>query len=439
MATINKNPVDIERGIFDYIGAGSPATVLAAAAVGSTYRQIDGGAGSMTWQKTTAGWEQLQSTGWSQAAADLLYAILAASNTMTNSVPFIFNGTTSNWLLWSTAGVAPPTLTAARSVGTKLILYPAFVASSQADYAIGIDSSVMWFGLPSASEQFKWYGGLTVLGVLGSMGLSLFGGLILAGSGNLPAAVNSGLLYLAAGYASPVIGRIFVGDGTGWELRFAKRIGGITTDLVTITDSGNITAIGFFNGAANKGVLIGNSYFGQQGSGYGEVGYNNNDGTGNSNYKVTDYASRIRFNVGGFSFQTAPSGTAGGAITWTEKGLLELGGRFTVTAAINAGGQLRATGWWISGDSTGLGAELGISGGAAFLYCYNRTSNQYADMNIGGVAINFAPRSAGGGGGSNTVYIDDGSNTKRQVACIIVSSAAPTTETAPDGTIWIRT
>jgi hypothetical protein len=109
--------------------------------------------------------------------------------------------------------------------------------------------------------------------------------------------------------------------------------------------------------------------------------------------------------------------------------------RVVGNASINAGGQLRATGWWVSGDSVGIGGELGVSGGQVYLYSYNRTSGAYGVLNLGGSTINLTT----GGSGANTVYIDDGSNTKRQVACIVISSSAPTTDTAPDGTLWVRT
>lgn len=102
--------------------------------------------------------------------------------------------------------------------------------------------------------------------------------------------------------------------------------------------------------------------------------------------------------------------------------------------SLNTKGQLRATGWFASGDMTGLGAELGVSSGLVYLIAFNRSTSAYAPLQLSGSVINLIPT-----GGANTVYIDDGSNTKRQVACIIISSSAPTTETAPDGTIWIRT
>ena len=59
---------------------------------------------------------------------------------------------TKNTILFSQAGVAPPTFNT-RSIGTKLVLYP-IVNSSNLDYAIGVDNNTMWF---SASSSFKWH------------------------------------------------------------------------------------------------------------------------------------------------------------------------------------------------------------------------------------------------------------------------------------------
>lgn len=45
--------------------------------------------------------------------------------------------------------------------------------------------------------------------------------------------------YLAGNYASPVTGRLFIGDGTGWQFHFSKRSASVSTDLFTLLDSGN--------------------------------------------------------------------------------------------------------------------------------------------------------------------------------------------------------
>jgi fibronectin-binding autotransporter adhesin len=54
-------------------------------------------------------------------------------------------------------------------------------------------------------------------------------------------------------FESPVT-RIYTGDGTGYSTRFSQRVGSVTTDLVTITDTGNVTIAGLLTASANINV-----------------------------------------------------------------------------------------------------------------------------------------------------------------------------------------
>lgn len=65
------------------------------------------------------------------------------------------NNATSNWITFSTNGVAAPATTT-RSAGTKLALYPSLNAT-QVDYAIGIESNHMWFSTDNATTGVKFY------------------------------------------------------------------------------------------------------------------------------------------------------------------------------------------------------------------------------------------------------------------------------------------
>jgi len=100
-----RTPIDLNLQIHDYIGNGVPTTALANAAVGSLYRQLDGGSGSTLWQKTSAGsWEPLQSSSWSQAAADARYLRLTGgtlSGTLTLNAQLVgaFGATTTGGVL----------------------------------------------------------------------------------------------------------------------------------------------------------------------------------------------------------------------------------------------------------------------------------------------------------------------------------------------------
>jgi hypothetical protein len=59
------------------------------------------------------------------------------------------------------------------------------------------------------------------------------GGLQLGGAATLGAAAF-GLFDIEGGTRM----RYFVGDGTGYEMNFSKRVGGVTSDLIRITDVG---------------------------------------------------------------------------------------------------------------------------------------------------------------------------------------------------------
>ena len=65
-------------------------------------------------------------------------------------------------------GFAPPAFTT-RSVGTKIFVNGSIGASS-ADYAIGTDTNTLWNSVPTTTQQFKWYGGTTLVATLSGTG-----------------------------------------------------------------------------------------------------------------------------------------------------------------------------------------------------------------------------------------------------------------------------
>ena len=68
--------------------------------------------------------------------------------------------------------------------------------------------------------------------------LQVNGALSLTNTTLLPDQTNYNL-YMAGGHGSPVLGKIYVGDGSGWRLNFSSRTGGVDTDLYAFTDVGN--------------------------------------------------------------------------------------------------------------------------------------------------------------------------------------------------------
>lgn len=81
---------------------------------------------------------------------------------------------TANWFqsLRTGSSVGAPTTTT-RSIGTRLVL-TSTLSSTLVDYAIGHESSNMWFSVPDSARNFKWYAGTTQIAQLtGSGNLNL--------------------------------------------------------------------------------------------------------------------------------------------------------------------------------------------------------------------------------------------------------------------------
>ena len=82
-----------------------------------------------------------------------------ANNTATGGGQIYLNGSTGNRIDFSTAGTAAPAVTT-RSAGTKIVFNPS-ISSTAVDYAMGMDSSTLWYSVPTTAENHKWYGGTT--------------------------------------------------------------------------------------------------------------------------------------------------------------------------------------------------------------------------------------------------------------------------------------
>lgn len=81
-------------------------------------------------------------------------------------------GTTiNNSLVFAKSGTAIPSITA-RSLGTRIILFPTLTASSTADFAIGMHSNGIWYGNSTTTNVHQFYGGATNLFSIGNGALS---------------------------------------------------------------------------------------------------------------------------------------------------------------------------------------------------------------------------------------------------------------------------
>jgi hypothetical protein len=122
-------------------------------------------------------------------------------------------GTQTQRINWSGSGVAAPQFNSS-STGTKLLLYPA-VSSGSADYAIGIENSTIWYGVPNASSGyfFKWYGGTTnIMQLEGSGALTLTTPTLLTTGTGTASVFNTNATTLNMGGAATTVS---IGSSTG--------------------------------------------------------------------------------------------------------------------------------------------------------------------------------------------------------------------------------
>ncbi|UWZ85278.1 discoidin domain-containing protein [Occallatibacter riparius] len=107
----------------------------------------------------------------------------------------------------------------------------------------GMSGQELWSTLPGINSNnvvLSTTGNVGVGTTTPTVSLDVNGSIRAGGNGaDLPAATNYNPV-LSGGFASPTIGRLFIGDGTGWKFYFSKRSSSVTTDLITFADSGYV-------------------------------------------------------------------------------------------------------------------------------------------------------------------------------------------------------
>jgi hypothetical protein len=134
------------------------------------------------------------------------------------------NGATSRVIDFGTTGVAAPA-NSTRSAGTKLLLNDA-LSGGALDYAIGIDSNVLWFSVPISTDAFKWY----YNNAGAQVGMTLTAGALVVAT-----SVNAGALTCTTVAASGAITISVAGTTTTFALNFT----GTTSRTITFGGTGN--------------------------------------------------------------------------------------------------------------------------------------------------------------------------------------------------------
>jgi len=144
------------------------------------------------------------------------------------------SGTTSNKVVFNLQGFGPPTYNS-YSPGAKVVLYDS-IGPADAGYAIGIDSSTMWFGTDIAPSNFEYYQGNVKIASIESSGI-----------------VANAVTYTGtAGTAGQVL--TTYANGVTYFANASSTFGNITTGTISasgaVTSAGNMTSVGTIQGSA---------------------------------------------------------------------------------------------------------------------------------------------------------------------------------------------
>lgn len=188
-----------------------------------------------------------------------------------------FNGTADiTGPITATAATISGAINAGTHIRTTGTLTTNVASSAALDYAGGFGRMVVQGPDTSTLGQFlvtlTKSDGSSALGVINASAAAVTTNALLNAAQGIQIAGPATLGVTAAAllsYEAPIT-RIYVGDGTGYSVRFAKRVGSATTDLVTITDAGAVIAprialgpndtahIAVTNAAGHNAPFIGN-------------------------------------------------------------------------------------------------------------------------------------------------------------------------------------
>ena len=359
------------------VGANPTATATGSAINGaaSTFMRSDAAPAIQTASGTQPG--LLSSADWTtfnsklSAEADTLATVTGRGATTGVNVSLSggitsLGNTTSNWISWGAYGTGAPTFTTT-SAGTKLILYP-LLSGTQSNYSIGIDANTEWFGVPTATQHFKWYGGTTLDGTLDNTGLTIpnpvTGSQLVTGNlkltGNTISSTNTnGLVTI-----SP--------NGTGGVVLPSSGVGSLTVGQATEGTSETMQVIG-------SGSVTTNFYIGDGGSYRGMYFDDRTAGKNplNASYRIGELSNaNSRYTIRALNSNTLAltdmsdlgifviNGGAVGVATTTPQAPLHIVGDVSATGGIYTGGSSTAKGTQrldASGNATLATSTVGLA------------------------------------------------------------------------------
>jgi|694.fasta_scaffold49062_5 hypothetical protein len=284
----------------------------------------------------------------------------------TTTAQLTFSGSPNNWINFGGNGVAPPAITTARSAGTKIVIGQTFASPTTADYAIGLNTSDMWFSTALRTTTLSFYAADVMLGFFGGGGPVSAGnpsaGLTLNASGaNNPQLYISGATRQWIGFAS----------ATGAPTLFASRPNGMKI-MIRQAFNGTDTmddAIGFENFGIWYGIAQATSTFTHRWyAGITSIMTLSGNGALTITGAITGAVSQDVFNTNSTTVNFAGAATA-----------LTIGATTGTTT-------IRNTNTVISGDLAVNGADITTTATGASTIFNTTTTN----VSIAGAATTFA-------------------------------------------------
>ena len=190
----------------------------------------------------------------------------AGSQTNAN---LLINSSTIQWMSFSLGTTNFPTITGARSTGTKIVLSDLFSAGSRTDHAIGVGANTQWYSIPDNLYQFQWYERATnIMTLSGGGALTLVSDIIGAATQNVFNTVSTTVNFAGAattlniGTTTSAITALNIGTGAGSSAKTINIGTGSTGSTTTIN-------IGSAGGATNTIAIRGNLTLGTSGGNMG--------------------------------------------------------------------------------------------------------------------------------------------------------------------------
>jgi hypothetical protein len=162
---------------------------------------------------------------------------LTVRNGANNNV--LFESGNQQILLSNTSG--PIFYTQATTSGPARVRIGAYSNVTGLPFTINEAGGNVGINCNSPQYQLDVNGRAYINGVMSTNGAINANGAILAGgaAADLPTTTGAKAYYTGS-FASPVAGRLIFGDGTGWYYRFSRLAASVLTDLVSISDTGNV-------------------------------------------------------------------------------------------------------------------------------------------------------------------------------------------------------